>query len=65
MREQVEVLEHIANVDALLENGVFFQLIQLVTLASVADVVAVDTDKTFVDALEMINGPQQGGLAGT
>ncbi|EMF03274.1 hypothetical protein F518_22560 [Serratia marcescens VGH107] len=59
VREQVEVLEHVADVDALPENGLFLQLVQPVALAAVTDVVAVDADKALVHALQVVDRPQQ------
>ena len=59
VRKEIEVLKHIANVDALLEDLFLLQLIELVALTTVANVVPVDLNKAFVDALQMVNGAQQ------
>lgn len=51
MRKEIEVLKHVAHVDALLEDLVLFQFVKPVTLTTVANVVPVDLDEAFVDAL--------------
>ncbi|CAH0317336.1 hypothetical protein SRABI106_04241 [Rahnella aquatilis] len=45
---------------ALFEDGALFQFIQRIAFAAVADVIAVNLNKTFVDALKMVNRAQQG-----
>jgi hypothetical protein len=35
------------------------QLIELVAFAAIADVVAINLNKAFIDALQMVNGAQQ------
>ena len=59
VRKEIEVLKHIAHVDALLEDLLLLQLIELVALTTVANVVPVDLNKAFVDALQVVNGAQQ------
>ena len=64
VRKEIEVLKHVAHVDALLEDLLLLQLIQPVALTTVANVVSVDLNKTFIDALQVINGAQQRRFAG-
>ena len=59
MREQIEVLKYIAHVNPLAEDLFFFQLIQLVALTAIADIVAINLDKPFIDPFKMVNGAQQ------
>jgi hypothetical protein len=56
VREQVEVLEHHADVDAALEDLFLVQLVQRVAVAPVADELAVDGDEAVVDALQVVDG---------
>ncbi len=63
MGKQVEVLEHIADVDALTQNRLLLQFIQAVAAPLVADVIAVDLNKALVDPLQMVDGAQQGRFA--
>lgn len=51
VRKEIEVLEHVAHVDALLEDLLLLQLIEPVALTAIADVVPVNLDKAFVNAL--------------
>ncbi len=60
MRKEIEVLEHVAHVDALFEDLLLLQLVEFVTLAAIADVIPVYLNKAFVDALQVVNGAQQG-----
>ena len=60
MRKKIEVLEDIANVDALAQDLFLLQLIESVFLPAVADVIPIDLDKAFIYPLQMINSPQQG-----
>ncbi|MNC62876.1 hypothetical protein D3C75_1129490 [compost metagenome] len=57
MREQVEVLEHVADVNPLLEDLFLFEFKQLIALTAIADVVPVNLDKAFIHAFEVIDGP--------
>ena len=59
MREQIEVLKYVADVDPLAEDLFLFQFVQLVAFAAIADIVAIDLDKAFIDALQVVNCPQQ------
>ena len=59
MREQIEVLKYVADVDPLAEDLFLFQFVQLVAFAAIADIVAIDLDKAFIDALQVVNRPQQ------
>ncbi|STV28766.1 Uncharacterised protein [Klebsiella pneumoniae] len=63
VRKQVKVLEHVADVDPLAKNFLFFHLIQLVAFAAIADIVAVNLNKSSIDPFEVIYGAQQRGLA--
>ncbi len=63
VRKQVKVLEHVADVDPLAKNFLFFHLIQLVAFAAIADIVAVNLNKSLIDPFEVIYGAQQRGLA--
>ena len=63
VREEVEVLEHVADIDPLFEDRLLFQLIQRVALPAIADVIPVNLDKAFVNALQMVDGAQQGRFA--
>ncbi|VGP88261.1 hypothetical protein SB00610_04313 [Klebsiella quasipneumoniae subsp. similipneumoniae] len=65
VRKQVKVLKHVADVDPLAEDLLLFHLIQLVAFAAIADIVAINLNKPFINALEVINGAQQRGLART
>ncbi|MNZ60828.1 hypothetical protein D3C78_789030 [compost metagenome] len=56
MREQVEILEYIPDVDALFEDLFLFQLVKLVALTAIANVVTVDLDKPFIDTFQVVNG---------
>ena len=60
MREEIKVLEHVTYVDALFEDLLLLQLVELVALTAIADVIPVDLDKAFVNALQVVNGAQQG-----
>ncbi len=62
--EQIEVLEHVADVDALAQNRLLFQFIQLIAALLIADVVAINLNKSFVDPFQMIDGAQQRGFTG-
>ncbi len=46
------------------KDGLFLQLIQPVALAAIADVVAVDADKAFVHAFQVVDRPQQRRFTG-
>ena len=59
VRKEIEVLKHIAHVDPLLKDLLLFQFKEFVALTAIANVVAVNLDKTFVDALQVVNGAQQ------
>ncbi|MNY28487.1 hypothetical protein D3C86_1624630 [compost metagenome] len=65
MRKQIEVLKHVSDVDALFEDLFLFQFIQLIPLAAIADVIPVDLNKAFVNALQVVNGTQQRRFTGT
>src|SRR5471032_765528 len=65
MREKIKVLKDIADVNPLLEDGPLFQLIQLVALSLIANIVAINLNGAFIDAFQMVNGAQQGGLTRT
>ena len=62
MREQIKVLEHIADVNPLAQNFRLFQLIQLVSLPTIANVIAIDLNKTLIDAFQMVDGTQECGF---
>ncbi|CDZ89761.1 putative 6-pyruvoyl-tetrahydropterin synthase [Rhodococcus ruber] len=64
VREEVEVLEHESDARPLTEDVPLAHLVQLVAPAAVADEFAVDADRAAVDLLEVVEGAQQGGLAG-
>src|SRR6185312_2600052 len=63
MREQVEMLEHHADLDALAGYLVFMHLMQETAPLLVADQLAIDADTAEVDAFEMIDTAQEGALA--
>ncbi|MOA09238.1 hypothetical protein D3C78_1290560 [compost metagenome] len=56
MRKQIEILEHVPDVDALFKDLFLLQLIELVALTAIANVVTVYLDKPFVDPFQVING---------
>ncbi len=64
MREQVEALKHHAHFGAALEDFPFLQLIKRIALLTITDQFTVYGDKSVIDALEMVDGAQQCGLAG-
>jgi hypothetical protein len=59
MRKQVEVLEHESDTCALAENDPFREFLEPVSLKAHADWFAVDADVSEVQALQMIDRPQQ------
>ncbi|MNY68313.1 hypothetical protein D3C86_2060550 [compost metagenome] len=63
MREEIEILEHHADVAAVLQNILLLQFIERVALLAVADEIAVDRDEAIVDPLQMVDGTQQRRLA--
>ena len=63
VREQVEVLEHHADVAALLGGVTGRHLVQLVAPLAVADQIAVDIQPARIDLLEMVDAAQERRLA--
>ena len=63
VREQVELLEHHADVAAPPRDLVGGQLVQAVTADLPPDVTAVDEDAAAVEGLEQVDAAQQGRLA--
>jgi hypothetical protein len=61
--EQVEVLEHHADVDALARDLVLVHLFQKATAFLVADQLAIHADTAVVDTLQMVDAAQEGALA--
>ena len=64
MREQVEVLEHHADLRTLPRDLALAQLVDLVARLAVAHELAVDPQSSGVDLLEVVDAPQEGGLPG-
>ena len=63
VREQVEALEHHADVAALLRGILRVQLVQLAGGLPVADQLAVDVELAAVDLLQVVDAAQEGRLA--
>ena len=63
MREEVEALEHEADVATLLGNGRFLVLDELAVVLAIADQLAVDLHHAAVDLLEMVDAAQERRLA--
>ncbi len=63
MREQVEVLEHHADIDALAQHLALLQLVEKLTLPPIADELAVERDDAAVEPLEVVDRAQQRRLA--
>ncbi len=57
MRKEIEILEDVADVDALAQDLFLFQLVEPVAFPTIANVLSVDLDKAFVYPLQMINRP--------
>ena len=64
VREQVEVLEHHADLGALLQDFLFAQLVEPAPPDLVAHQCAVDGDEPGVDLFQVVDGAQKGGFAG-
>jgi hypothetical protein len=64
VREQVEALEHHADVPPLPRDLAVLELVQLVALLAVADQMPVDVQPPGVDLLKMVDAPEKRGLAG-
>ena len=62
--EEVEVLEHHADVAALLRGVLLAHLVQHAVAIVIADQLAVDVEAAGVDLLQVVHAAQQGGLAG-
>ncbi|CAM5237586.1 hypothetical protein SALBM311S_11569 [Streptomyces alboniger] len=62
--EEVEALEHHADVPPLRGHFLFLQLVELVATLPVADQVAVDVQSAGADLLQVVDAPQEGRLAG-
>jgi hypothetical protein len=63
VREQVEALEHHADLLALPDDVAFFHLVELAVALGVADQVTVDKDASAIDALNVVDATQQRGLS--
>src|SRR5581483_10712872 len=64
MREQVEALEHHANLAALARDVALGVLDELAVALAIADQMAVHQDATLLDLLQMVDAADEGGLAG-
>ncbi|KAG1249133.1 hypothetical protein G6F68_013501 [Rhizopus microsporus] len=64
VREQVEALEHHAHLGAATADLALRQLVQGVTVTAVADQLAADGHVAAVGAFQVVDQPQQRGLAG-
>ena len=64
MLEQIEVLKHHADVQALLGRGFFGDLVELAIFFLVADELAIHLDSSRVHFFQVIHAAQQRGFTG-